>query len=117
MIIDDDKKFLQEIQTTLNLSGYKTIAVKDSTNALNVARTKKPDLILLDLKMDKMNGFQVAKGLKQTPEIAGIPVIIVSAVFDKDDQAQMMDLCGIKMGLKKPFKTRELIKKIERVLK
>lgn len=117
MIIDDDKKFLQEIQATLDLSGYKTIAVNDSTNALNVARIKKPDLILLDLKMDKMSGFQVAKVFKQTPEIAWIPIIAISAIFNKEDHAQMMDLCGIKMGLKKPFRTHELIKQIEKVLK
>ena len=117
MIVDDDKRFLQELQGTLALSGFKTFAVNDSTKALNVALTKKPDLILLDLKMDGMSGFQVAQALKQSPETAGIPIIVISAIFNKEDHAQMMDSCGIKIGLKKPFRTYELIKQIEGVLK
>lgn len=63
-----------------------------------------------------MNGFQVAQALRQSPETAGIPISVMSALFNKEEHSQMMDLYGIKVGLKKPFRPIEVLKVIEKAL-
>jgi DNA-binding response OmpR family regulator len=115
MIVDDDKEFLEELKETLSLGGYDLIAVDDPTMVSEKARSIKPDILLLDLKMPKMSGFQVADELKYLSECTHLPIIAMSA-FIKDDYAAMLNICGIKYHLKKPFHPLDVIAKIEEVL-
>lgn len=117
MIIDDDKEFLEELQETLSLSGYYTIAINDSTTAVDTAYSMKPDIILLDLKMDGMSGFQVAEGLKKFPSTSQIPIIAMTGVFNKKNHFSLMDLCGMQMCLEKPFNPLDAIILIEEVFR
>lgn len=117
MIVDDDKKFLETLKETLILSGYETIAVNNSSDALDVAKKLKPDVILLDLKMDGMSGFRLAEKLKRFPETSDIPIIAMTAVFNREYHFSLMELCGMKMYLEKPFKPLDVIVLIEEVLK
>jgi len=117
MIVDDDKQFLEELKEILMSSGYYTIAINDSTAVLDAAKTQRPDLILLDLKMDGMNGFQLADSLKRIQATAHIPIIGISGIFrmenDIEDNFFLMDFCHM---LHKPFNPLYLIDKIENVL-
>ncbi len=115
MVVDDDKEFLEELKETLALSGYDLFAVNDAALVLGLASSIKPDVILLDLKMPKMSGFQVADELKHLSEVAHIPIIAMSA-FLKDDYAAMLNICGIKRCLKKPFHPLDIIAQIEKAL-
>jgi DNA-binding response OmpR family regulator len=115
MIVDDDKEFLDELRETLSLSGYDLIAVNDPTLVLEMVRSEKPDVLLLDLKMQKMSGFQVADELKYLSESAHMPIIAISA-FIKNDYAPMLNICGIRCHLNKPFRPLDVIAKIEEVL-
>ncbi|MEJ2746273.1 MAG: response regulator [bacterium] len=65
MVVDDDKLFLSEVNEVLSLSGYETTAFDDGRVALEWARAERPDVIILDIKMDGMNGFQLTKNLKR----------------------------------------------------
>jgi CheY-like chemotaxis protein len=117
MIVDDDKIFLEELEEILILNGYFTIAIHDSTSALDIAKTQRPDLIILDMKMDGMNGFQLADSLKRIQATAHIPIIGTSAIFrienNLEDNFFLMDFCYM---LHKPINPLELIDKIEKVL-
>ena len=68
MIVDDDKEFLEELQETLFLNGYEVIKVNDPHQVLDSAGNNKPDIILLDLKMDHFSGFEIADDLRRLPE-------------------------------------------------
>lgn len=118
MIVDDDKEFLEELNEILILNGFYTITVRDGTVALDAAKTQRPDLILLDLKLDGMNGFQVADSLKRIQATAHIPIIGISGIPFKiknnlEDNFFLMDFC---IMIHKPFNPLELIDKIEEIL-
>ncbi|MDD4954855.1 MAG: response regulator [Candidatus Omnitrophica bacterium] len=116
MVVDDDVDFLKELEETLALSGYEIVAVQNSKNAGNAAAISKPDIILLDLKMEGMDGFEVAQTLKRSPETNSIPLIAMTGYFTSEEHNEIIKECGMKTCLKKPFNPLDLIARIESVL-
>ena len=117
MIVDDDKEFLNEMRELLALYGYETAAFEDAASALRAVPSLGPDLMLLDLKMDGMDGLQLADRLSQSAETSDIPLIAMTGYYSfSDQQVKVMDSLGIKAFIKKPFKPLILIEKIEEVL-
>jgi DNA-binding response OmpR family regulator len=117
MIIDDDKEFLDELQEILNLSGYDTEVFSDGETALKMVNEVKPDIILLDLKMSGKSGLQVADELSHLSETAHIPIVAVTAYYTQKEHTMLMNICGIKRRLIKPFNPLDVINTIEAVLK
>jgi DNA-binding response OmpR family regulator len=116
VIVDDDKDFLGELEEVLIMSGYDLVAVNDPMTALGVAAEVKPDVVLLDLKMPKKTGFELASDLGHFFEGSPVPIIAMSA-FYKDDFMPLLNFCGIKRCLKKPFNPLDVISEIENALK
>ncbi len=112
MIVDDDKGFLEELRDLLELSGYELIAVNDALAALDVAKSINPSVVILDLKMPKKTGFEIAKELRDIADFANVPIIAMSA-FYKDEYKPLLELYGIKRCLKKPFTPLDVIGEIE----
>ncbi|MDH5662424.1 MAG: response regulator [Elusimicrobiota bacterium] len=117
LIIDDDREFGEELRELLELEGYNTTAFFDGTSALGMISRIKPDVILLDLKLTGKSGFQIAYELKSFPKTADIPIIAMTGFFTEKEHAELMDICGIQTCLIKPFDSRDVIGKIETVLK
>ncbi|MDD2752390.1 MAG: response regulator [Candidatus Omnitrophica bacterium] len=115
LIVDDDKEFLEELKETLALSGYEMFAVNDSGLALNMATQVRPDVILIDLKMPKKTGFQLADELRHLSGLDHIPIIAMTGFF-KDSYGPLLNICGIKKCLKKPFNPLDIIMEIENAL-
>ncbi len=115
MIVDDDKKFLDELEETLSFSGYDMITTHDPHLALPIVSKEKPHVILLDLKMPGKSGFQLAHELRSFPELQQIPIIAMTETF-KDGYKPLMDMCGIKKCLQKPFNPLNVIAEIEAVI-
>jgi len=115
MIIDDDKKFLDQFNDILNLSGYEVVIVSDAVSAADVASRVRPDVILLDLKMPKKSGFQIAEELRNFSESNNVPIIAITGFF-KEDNVPLMNLCGIKRCIKKPLYPLDVIAQIEAAL-
>jgi DNA-binding response OmpR family regulator len=113
LIVDDDKEFLEELKETLDLSGYEVIKIEDSRTVQETARLTSPDVIVLDLKMNDMNGFEVAEELKRFTSTVGIPVIAMTGFFREDEHKPLMNICGIKTCIKKPFNPLDVIAAIE----
>ena len=113
MIIDDDKEFLEEISQILKSSGYETAVVSDSTIAIKRAVECMPNLILLDLKMDKKSGFKIADELMANPKLRSIPVIAVTGVFTRQEHKLLMKICNIRECLTKPIAPLNIISKVE----
>ena len=113
LIADDDKEFLEELKETLDLSGYEVIGVADSRTVRDTASNTNPDVIVLDLKMTDMNGFEVAEELRRFTSTVGIPVIAMTGFFREDEHISLMNICGIKKCIKKPFNPLDVIAAIE----
>lgn len=94
---------------------YKVSVAKSGKQALDIISENCPDLILLDIFMPEMNGYEVMKYLKKEPELANIPVILVTADADRETEEK-----GFKMGavdyIRKPFEPEVMCSKIERAL-
>ena len=115
MIVDDDEKFLKDLEEMLAFSGYDIIAAHDPFSVLPIASKEKPNAILLDLKMPGKSGFQVAHELRGSPELQHIPIIAMTRFF-KDGYKILMEMCDIKKCIKKPFHPLDLIMELEAVL-
>lgn len=116
MLVDDNRDFLLELREILSLYGYEAKLVFDSTHALGAARKFKPNVIVVDLRMNKMNGFHLADILKTSKETCGIPIIGMSGYFPIDDRAALLDMSNMDARIKKPFNVLDLVDKIEFVL-
>ena len=101
LIIDDDKRYLQSLEALLEPQ-YEVLADSDSLNTLSIAMTHHPCLILLDLRMENIDGFQVIRELKQNLETADIPVIVITGSHDSRDETQCLRLGAVDY-ITKPF--------------
>lgn len=116
LVVDDDADFAAELHELLSLSGYLPITVNDSIEAIEIARQTKPDLIIVDIKMPGLNGFQVADKLIQFTETSDIPVIAMTGYYVNGEHMPLMSMLGMRVLLKKPFQPLTLISGIEAAL-
>ena len=114
-IIDEDQKILEELQGILSASGYDPIVVNDALLAADIVVQRKPDVILLELRMQRKNGFELADQMSRVFESQRIPIIAMSSHF-KIEPFPLMSLCGIKRYLRKPFHPLDVIAVIEDVI-
>lgn len=115
MIVDDDNLVTQLLQKLLAIDGYQTTAVNDSSKAIEIAGSVKPDLFLLDLMMPQPDGFKLCRMLRQTPDFALTPIIIVTALDDSDSRAVAFG-AGANDYITKPFHPDELSERIKEAL-
>ncbi len=115
LIIDDEKSLLFGLEMILRKEGYHVITCADSQKCVEIAESEKPDLIICDVMMPVLNGYQVQEKLKATPSTTNIPFIFLSARTRQTDK-----LTGLKAGaddyVTKPFDPRELVTRIKSVL-
>ena len=115
LIVDDRSEVVELVKVTLEGEGYQTIDASDGREALEKIRKEKPDLILLDIVMPKMDGFEVLSKLKKDPKIKEIPIIMLTAKGQKLDQEKGKEL-GATGYIIKPFSPSALLKRIEEIL-
>ena len=116
VVVDDDREFLNELADALREGGYITSAFSDGNSALSMIERIRPDVVVVDLKMDRVSGFQVADKLSSNRATAGIPIIAITGAFPEKEHSWAMTLCGIKKSLTKPFEPGQLMEEIEAVL-
>ena len=97
------------------MDGHQPTIVNDSTKALDVAGSVKPDLITLDLMMPGMTGFELCEHLRQNPAFANVPIMIISAKDDNASKERAIQL-GASAYLTKPFNVDELLQKIKELV-
>ena len=102
LIVDDDSLNLQIIANMLKEEGYQTDLAKDGKTALKKIRENKFDLILLDIIMAEMDGYEVCRILKKSPETMDIPVIFISALNSTEDKINAFKVGGVDY-ITKPF--------------
>lgn len=107
LIVDDTLANLQLLANILKEDGYKVRPAINGNLALRAVAQKKPDLILLDIKMPDMDGYQVCQALKENPATHDIPVIFISALSDANDKVRAFSMGGVDY-LTKPFQFEEV---------
>jgi len=116
MVVDDEENFLKITKINLEKTGrYVVDTVSNASNIIERVRSFNPDIIMLDILMPKISGFEVCKILKADPVESRIPVIAISALDTEKDKIMMYGV-GVIDFLVKPIEMNELISKIETAL-
>ncbi|OGY84200.1 MAG: hypothetical protein A3F54_03775 [Candidatus Kerfeldbacteria bacterium RIFCSPHIGHO2_12_FULL_48_17] len=119
MLIIEDDQFLSELsQTKLSKAGYEVMAALDGETGLQTAINQKPDIILLDILLPGIDGFQVLSQLKSNPDpqINGIPVLLLSNYGQEENIQKGMSLGAVDYLVKANFTTNEIVTKLQAVL-
>ncbi len=115
LIADDRPEVVELVTATLEGEGYQIICAFDGREALEKIGREKPDLVLLDIVMPKMNGFEVLAKAKNDPQTKDIPIIMITAKGQKLDEDEGRRL-GADDYIIKPFSPSHLLRKIEEIL-
>ncbi len=116
LVVDDNQQNLELLQAYLEDVDCQAVPARDGLEALEIIAKKAPDLILLDVMMPKMSGFEVCKRIKNDPKTADIPVIMVTALNEFGDIERAID-SGTDDFLSKPVNKLELLTRIKTMLK
>ena len=117
LIVEDDKFLRELIVQKLIKEGYDAAEAIDGEEGIKKVKTAKPDLVLLDLILPGIDGFEVLTRMKEDPSLAQIPVIILSNLGQKDDVERGLKLGAVDYLIKAHFTPREIIDKIKNKLK
>lgn len=116
LIVEDEAELVEMITMRLAASGYEVISASDGQEGLEKAKKEKPDLLILDLMLPKMDGYKVCGLLKKDTKYAQIPVIIFTARAQEEDK-KLAEEMGADAYITKPFEPQLLLAKIEELLK
>lgn len=115
LVVDDEIYIVHILDFSLGMEGYEVVTALDGEQALQKAQETKPDLIVLDIMMPKMDGYETCKALKANPDTKDIPVILLSAKGRNVDQQTGFDV-GAEDYITKPFSPRKLVDRINTML-
>lgn len=116
LCIEDEPSMIDLVELILNRRGFRVLSALGGTEGLETAREAAPDLILLDLMMPDMDGWDVYHQLRADDELSQTPVIIVTAKASNIDQVLGLRVAGVQDYITKPFSPSDLIERIDRVL-
>lgn len=116
LLAEDDRFLRKAAEATLRRHGFTVLAAADGEEALRLARDEAPDLILLDLIMPKLQGFEVLRTLKEDPATSPIPVIVLSNLGQDSDIQQAIDTGAAAYLVKAHLSLEDLVKRVEEAL-
>jgi len=115
LVVDDEIYIVHILDFSLGMEGYEVITALDGEQALEKVASEKPDLIVLDIMMPKLDGYEVCKSIKSNSSTQNIPVILLSAKGRNVDQKLGFDV-GADDYITKPFSPRKLVERINQLL-
>ncbi len=113
LVVDDEARIIRFVRVNLEMEGFRVIEAHNGLEALSQAREKMPDLVLLDVMMPEMDGFET---LRMIREISNVPVIMLTVRNTEEDKVRGLDL-GADDYITKPFSPRELLSRARAVLR
>jgi DNA-binding response OmpR family regulator len=117
LIVDDERMLVETIDYNLVKSGFDTVSAFDGESALHQVREHKPDLIILDVMLPKISGWEVCRALRQDPEYSTqAPILMLTARGEESDKVIGLEL-GADDYLVKPFSMRELVARVRALLR
>ncbi|MFA5157362.1 MAG: response regulator transcription factor [Candidatus Omnitrophota bacterium] len=115
LIVDDEKELVRLISFHMGIAGYAVVAAYDGIEALEVCKRHKPDLVVLDVLLPRIDGWEVCRRLRNDPKTRNIPIIMLSALSEVNNKLKGFGL-GADDYVTKPFSPRELVARVKRVL-
>ncbi len=116
LIVDDERDALRILEKELAARGYSIIAADNGNDALNLAKSEHPDLIVLDIWMPDMDGSEVAARLKEDLTTKDIPIIFLTCLFQKREEEEQGRVVAGKVLMAKPYSIRALSTRIRELL-
>ena len=116
LVVDDERHILELLEYNLTVSGFDYLSAEDGAQAVALASSEHPSLILLDLMLPGMDGGEICRRLKANPTTADIPIVIISARNDDVDKVIALEL-GADDYITKPFSVHEVIARIKAILR
>jgi len=111
LIVEDNPQAVKLVKFILEKNDYSTISAKDGEEGLRMARERKPDLIILDLMLPEMDGYQVCESLKADPDTKEIPIIVLTALDTGPDFEKALEKKA-DWYITKPFEAQHLLKRV-----
>ncbi|MEM9920553.1 MAG: response regulator [Bacteroidota bacterium] len=115
LLVDDEPNILVPLEFLIKGEGYRTLTASNGKQALRIMETVQPDLVLLDVMMPEMNGFETAREIRQNPEWAEIHIIFLTAKGTHEDKINGYTSGG-EIYLTKPFNNDELLSTVNEIL-
>src|SRR5512139_3582260 len=113
LVVDDEERMVRFIRLNLEHDGFRVTDAYNGTQAINKVRSNLPDLVLLDVMMPDLDGFEVLKIIR---EVSSVPVIMLTAKGEEDDRVRGLEL-GADDYITKPFSPRELVSRVRAALR
>ena len=115
LIADDEPNIVLALELLMKREGYEIRTVGDGESAVLAAKAFRPDLILLDVMMPKMDGFEVCERLRADSELKGVAIVMLTAKGREVEREKGMAL-GADLYITKPFSTRDVVRRVKEVL-
>ena len=115
LIVDDERNILIPLEYLLKREGFTVSVARDGEEGLVAIRTQRPDLVVLDVMMPKLDGFAVLQAVRADPELASTRIMILTAM-DREAERNKGLMLGADAYMPKPFSTKELIANVHRLL-
>lgn len=116
LLVDDERDIVYILKAALEKKGYEVIEAYDGIEALEKTAAHKPDAILLDIMMPRLDGYSVNLRLKENPETANIPVIVITGRGHIKELLKLREELSVAAYLEKPFPVSALLEKVEEIL-
>lgn len=114
--IEDEPEMIDLVRLILGRRGFLVIGANGGIEGLEAVRQEKPDLVLLDLMMPDMDGWEVYQQIKADPELSDIPVVVVTAKAQSIDKVLGLHIAKVDDYITKPFGPQELLESVEKLL-
>jgi DNA-binding response OmpR family regulator len=116
LVADDERDIRELIGFTLRFAGFDVVLTADGTEAIEKAPLEQPDLILLDVRMPRITGYEVCRQLKENPATSGIPIVFLSAKGQEAEIKQGLDVGAVEY-IVKPFAPDDLAHQVRDILR
>ena len=115
LVVDDEKALVSLVTLHMQMAGYEVFFANDGWSAIDICKRDKPDLVILDLMLPKLNGWEVCRRIKEDDSIKDIAVLMLSARSEVDDKVRGFNV-GADDYVTKPFSPKELVARVKRIL-
>ena len=115
LIVEDNQLNMKLFHDLLEAHGYQTVGTRNGIEALDLARKHKPDLILMDIQLPVLDGYEAARRIKAEPTLRNVPIIAVTSYALAGDEAKAR-AAGCDAYISKPFSPRQLLAKVRELL-
>lgn len=115
LVVDDDPFILMSLEFLMKKNGYHVLVARNGTEAMQIVKDFIPDIVLLDIMMPDVNGYEICKYIKATKKLAHSKVVFLSAKSSEADIQKGYDL-GASLYISKPFSTRNIVKQLKELV-